>query len=54
MWRRVEKEEPSKISDKVWCSIPLIPALRKQKEADLCEFEVSLVYIMSSRTDRTI
>ena len=24
-------------------------ALRRQKEADLCEFETSLVYMMSSR-----
>ena len=24
--------------------MPLIPALRKQRQADLCEFEASLVY----------
>ena len=34
--------------------MPLIPALRKQKQVDLCEFEVSLVYIASSRTARAI
>ena len=32
---------------------PLILALRKQKLADLCELEASLVQIGSSRTDRT-
>jgi len=26
-----------------WCHTPLIPALRKQRQADLCEFEVSLI-----------
>ena len=30
--------------------MPLIPALWRQKQADLCEFEASLVYRMSSRT----
>ena len=30
----------------------LIPALRKQRQADLCEFEVSLVYKSISRTAR--
>jgi hypothetical protein len=34
--------------------MPLIPALRKQKKVDLCEFEASLVYIASSRTARAI
>ena len=28
----------------------LIPALGRQRQADLCEFEVSLAYRMSSRT----
>ena len=32
--------------------MPLIPALRRQRQADLCEFEASLVYIASSRTAR--
>jgi hypothetical protein len=31
---------------------PLIPALRRYRQADLCEFEASLLYIRSSRTDR--
>jgi hypothetical protein len=29
--------------------MPLIPALGKQSQVDLCEFEASLVYIVSSR-----
>ena len=31
--------------------MPLSPALRRQKQVDFCEFEISLVYRMSSRTD---
>jgi hypothetical protein len=31
----------------------LIPALRRQKQADLCEFKASLVYRPSSRTAMT-
>ena len=31
---------------------PFIPALRRQKQVDLCEFEASLVYIASSQTAR--
>ena len=27
-----------------WWRMPLIPALRRQRRADLCEFEASLVY----------
>jgi hypothetical protein len=34
-----------------WCT-PLIPALRRQKQADLCEFKASMVYRVSSWTDR--
>ena len=33
---------------------PLIPALRRQRQADLSEFEASLVYRASSRTARTV
>ena len=35
-----------------WYHTPLIPALGRQKLADLCEFEASLVYRSSSRTAR--
>ena len=38
---------------KWWCLMPLIPALRRQRQVDLCEFEASLVYRASSRTDPT-
>lgn len=34
--------------------MPLIPALVRQRPADLCEFKASLVYIVSSRIARTI
>ena len=30
--------------------MPLIPALRRQRQVDLCEFEASLIYKESSRT----
>ena len=33
-----------------WGHTPLIPALRKQRQADLCEFRACLVYRVSSRT----
>jgi hypothetical protein len=32
----------------------LTPALRRQRQADLSEFEATLVYIVSSRAARTI
>ena len=32
--------------------MPLIPALGRQRQVDLCEFEASLVYRVSSRTAR--
>jgi hypothetical protein len=32
-----------------WWPTPLIPALRRQRQADLSGFKASLVYIMSSR-----
>jgi hypothetical protein len=32
--------------------MPLIPALGRQRQADLCELEASLVYRVSSRTAR--
>jgi hypothetical protein len=34
-----------------WCT-PLIPALRRQRQAELCEVEFSLVYSVSSRATR--
>ena len=35
-----------------WWHTPLIPALGRPRQADLCEFEASLVYRVSSRTAR--
>ena len=35
-------------SSRMWWRRPLIPALRRQRQADLCEFEASLVYRVSS------
>ena len=32
--------------------MPLIPALRRQRQEDLCEFEAKLIYRVSSRTAR--
>ena len=37
----------------VWLCRPLIPALRRQRQVDLCDFKASLVYIASSRQVRT-
>jgi hypothetical protein len=36
----------------MWWHMPLIPALWKQRQAYLSEFEASLVYIVSFRTAR--
>ena len=35
-------------------SLCLILVIKKQREADLCEFKASLVYVVSSRTARTV
>ena len=35
-----------------WWHMPFIPALGRQGQVDLCEFEASLVYGVSSRTVR--
>ena len=34
--------------------MPLIPVLRRQRQADFCEFKASLVYKVSSRTAKAI
>jgi hypothetical protein len=33
-----------------WWYTPLVPELRQQRQADLCELEATLVYIRSSRS----
>jgi hypothetical protein len=42
-----------KIAEQWWC-MPLIPALRRQRQEDLCELEISLVYRVSSRMVKAI
>ena len=42
------KETPSQAV--VVAHMPLIPALGRQRQADVCEYEASLVYRASSRT----
>jgi hypothetical protein len=37
----------------VWWYMPLILALDRQRQEDLCEFKSSLIYIASSNTART-
>ena len=44
--------EDTVLSWQQWC-IPLIPALSRQRQEDLCEFKANLVYTVSSRTART-
>ena len=34
--------------------MPLIPALGRQRQVDLCEFEVNLVYRASSKNVRAV
>jgi hypothetical protein len=36
----------------MWWYTLLTPALRRQRQADVCEFEASLVYIVSFRTSQ--
>ena len=38
-------------SAKWWWHMPLISALRRQRQEDLCEFKARVVYRESSRTD---
>ena len=38
----------------VWWHMPLISALGRQKQMDLCVFEASLVYVVSSRPGKLI
>jgi hypothetical protein len=40
------------LSENLWWCIPLIPALWRQRQVDLYEFEANQVYGVSSRTAR--
>jgi hypothetical protein len=40
--------------DQVWWCTPLIPVLLRQRQVDLCDFEVILVYKVSFRTARAV
>ena len=37
----------------MWQLKYLVPTFRRERQADLCEFEVRLVYIETSRSGRT-
>ena len=37
-----------------WWHRPLTPALRRQRQVDLCEFQASLGYTVNSRTAKVI
>lgn len=41
-----------KILGQAWWHIPLIPALRRERQADHCKSETKLIYTVSSRTSR--
>jgi hypothetical protein len=50
--KSLRQEIETRTQSKGWWRTPLIPALWKQRQADLCEFEASLIYRVSSRTAR--
>ena len=37
----------------MWCT-PVIPALRRQRQVDFCEFEARVIYIVSSTLAKAI
>lgn len=41
--------QSQRTSDQVWLLIPLMPALGRQNQADLCKSKAILVYMLSSR-----
>ena len=55
IWQSRPSLEASKhIGARWWWHMPLAPALVWQRQVDLCEFRISLVYKLSSRTHRTV
>ena len=51
LWSRTE--DKAEFSG-AWWGTPLIPALGRQRQENLCEFEANLVYKASLRTVRAI
>ena len=45
-------KKKKKVATKAWWCTPLVPALGRQKQEDLCGFKTSLAYRASSRTAR--
>jgi hypothetical protein len=52
---KFEKENCSKVKiiERWWWYVPLILALGSHRQMDLCEFKVSLLYRVSSKTAKT-
>jgi hypothetical protein len=50
---RAKKGRKAKIEARPGVVVPLVPAIRRRRQADGCEFEVSFVYILSSKLART-
>ena len=46
-----ERKLSKRIKCQAWECTPLIPTFGRQRQADVCEFEARLVYIVSSRRD---
>ena len=45
----IDKNSIKKKASWVWWCMPLIPALGRQRQEDLCEFKANLVHRMSSK-----
>lgn len=42
------------LSSWAWCHMPFIPALERQRQKDIYQFEANLVYIMYSTIAKTV
>lgn len=52
MWN--QKTLKGIITGQEWLCRPLIPALRRRRQEELCEFKIGLVHMASSRTVRAV